>query len=283
MRETLAYMRRELGGIYPPREVEALIRIIFEYLKGWDTVELVMHEDKPLYDYIKGKVRDIVARLLRYEPVQYITGKATFYGLELDVNPSVLIPRPETAELVELIVKQAGGHTDLRVLDAATGSGSLALALCRNLRFPEVTAVDISPEALEVAARNSAKLKCRISLRREDILSLPRDRELWDIIVSNPPYIDDSEAKDMDANVLYYEPHSALFVPDSDPLRFYRALGLYGIEALTPGGLLYFEINPRHADELRRMLSGFGYSDIEIYQDMQGRRRFICARRPKEE
>ena len=259
MRETLAYMRRELGGIYPPREVEALIRIIFEYLKGWDTVELVMHEDKPLSDYIKGKVRDIVARLLRYEPVKY------------------------TTELVEPIVKQAGGHTDLRVLDAGTGSGCIALALCRNLRFPEVTAVDISPEALEVAARNSPKPKCRISLRREDILSLPRDRELWDIIVSNPPYIDDSEAKDMDANVLYYEPHSALFVPDSDPLRFYRALGLYGIEALTPGGLLYFEINPRHADELRRMLSGFGYSDIEIYQDMQGRRRFICARRPKEE
>lgn len=282
MRDTLRHLRTSLRRIYPPREAEAMIRLIFEHLKGWVPVDLALHEQEPLSDFMKGKVEGILERLMRHEPIQYVTGRARFYGLDLAVSPAVLIPRPETEELVEMITRESEGRPDLRVLDAGTGSGCIALALARNLRFPQVTAIDVSREALEVARANAKALRCRVDFRQEDMLALPAQAEKWDIIVSNPPYVDRSEAAQMEANVLEHEPHSALFVPDEDPLLFYRALGEYGIRALVPGGRMYLEINPRHVGELVTMLEGEGYAQVESHRDMCGRERFMTAMRPGE-
>lgn len=282
MKETLAYLRGSLRRIYAPGEAEAIIRWIFEYLKGWSPVDIVLHEDKPLSDFMRGKAKAICERLMRHEPIQYITGQTRFYGLDLKVTPDVLIPRPETEELVEMVVRDADGRADLRVLDAGTGSGCIALALARNLRFPAVTAIDVSEAALEVARANAEALRCRVSLRRADMLSLPEETGVWDILVSNPPYIGESEAEEMEENVLGYEPHTALFVPDDDPLVFYRALGEYGTKALVAGGRMYFEINPLHVSALRGMLAAMGYEGVTSHEDIHGRQRFVSCTRPGE-
>lgn len=277
MKETIAHMRRSLGAIYPKGEAEAIIRLIFETLKGWTPVEIVLHEDRPLSDFIKGKIAAILERLERNEPVQYVLGHARFYGLDFKVTPDVLIPRPETEELVGLVVDHCGRTPDLRVLDAGTGSGCIAIALSRYLLFPQITAIDISPRALEVAKENAVALKSRVRFRQADILNLPADSDQWDVIVSNPPYICDSEARAMEPNVLDYEPHTALFVPDDDPLRFYTSLARYAIKALSPGGALFFEINPLYVDPLTKMLATEGFSRVSQHTDMQGRARFVSA------
>lgn len=280
MRETLLKLRRELAPLYPKGEIEAIIRIIFEHLKGWSPVDIVMHGDTELSPFIKGKVDAILERLRNHEPIQYITGEALFYGLHLSVNPSVLIPRPETEELAELVLKHCGEHPDLEIMDAGTGSGCIAIALARNLKFPQITAIDISPEALGVAEKNARQLKCRIKFRQTDILTLREEPSRWDVIVSNPPYICTSERALMEANVLDYEPDTALFVPDNDPLRFYRPLVRYGEVSLKPGGALFFEINPIYADDLVRLLDESGYADVQTHRDIYGKIRFTSAIRP---
>ena len=282
MRETLAAMRSRLLKIYPKGESEAIIRLIFDNLKGWSPVDIVLNEDKPLSEFMRGKVDAILNRLEAHEPIQYILGQARFYGLEFKVNPSVLIPRPETEELVDMIVRAYGGKSDLDILDAGTGSGCIAIALARNLRFPEITAIDISDEALALARENAKTLRCNINFRHQDILNLPSDHNVWDIIVSNPPYIAVSEASAMEPNVLDNEPHQALFVPDADPLRFYRALARYGKDALKPKGSIFFEINPLFADRLLQLLATEGYVHIEATRDIHGRLRFVNAQRPAE-
>ena len=168
-------------------------------------------------------------------------------------------------------------ESDLRVLDAGTGSGCIAVSLALALKFSSVTAIDVSEDALKVARRNAESLKAKVEFVRTDILTLKPTENVFDIIVSNPPYIAESERKGMDSNVLDYEPSLALFVPDADPLKFYRALAAYGVIALAPGGCLYFEINSRFPDEMRQMLLSFGYRNIEIILDMQRLPRFVVA------
>lgn len=280
MKETLAKMRSRLVPVYGRGEAEAMIRLIFEELKGWRPVDIVLNEDKPLSDFMRGKIDAILDRLSRHEPLQYILGHTRFYGLRIAVNPSVLIPRPETEELVEMVIHDAADREDLHVLDACTGSGCIALALARNLRFPLITAIDLSAEALKTAEENARDLRVKISFARADALKLTAESlpgAPWDIIVSNPPYIGEMERLQMDANVLDYEPHSALFVPDREPLLFYKALAAYGAETLKPEGRIYFEINPLHADALVRYMAEAGYSQVELHRDMSGKERFLTA------
>lgn len=272
-------IRRRLLPVYDGREAQWIIRIIFEYLLNYTPVDTAIRRNDPVPSFIIPKADGIVDRLLRHEPIQYITGEAQFCGLHLKVNPSVLIPRPETEELVDIIVKQWGQVPDATVLDLGTGSGCIAIALARALRFPQVTAVDISPEALAVARENAAAFRTRIDFKQADMLDMPAADGQWDIIVSNPPYIADHERSTMDANVTDYEPASALFVPDRDPLLFYRAISRYAATALSPRGTLYFEINPLYVDELRRMLQLYGFSNTVIIADMQARQRFAVAAR----
>ncbi len=285
MKESVMEMRRRLEPIYGKDESRAMIREIFRVLKGWDATEFIIRltDDYPLSDYIRSKIEDILGRLERHEPLQYILGEAHFYGLDLHVEPGVLIPRPETEELVRVIAAD-NPSSDLRVVDLGTGSGAIAIALSRYMSFPEITAIDLSPKAIEVATDNVKALKCNgIRVVQGDMTKWNPESASLDVVVSNPPYVDESEKAGMEANVRDYEPAEALFVPDSDPLKFYRAIAPEALKGLKPGGRLYFEINPRHADELKAMLAHDGFTNVELWRDAQGAYRYIKAQKPADD
>ena len=275
-------IRTALRPLYPAGEVEGFIRIIFRHLLHYEPVDILLRKDTVLPGFIPDKIDKVVEELKKSRPVQYIFNEARFHGHDFYVDGSVLIPRPETEELVDIIVDE-NGLSDLSVLDAGTGSGCIAISLALALKFPEVTAVDISEKALEVARRNAAALNARnIDFVCCDMLDMPVEVSKYDIIVSNPPYIAESEKAGMDRNVLDYEPSGALFVPDDDPLRFYKALSRFGADALKPGGRLYFEINSRFPAEIKKMLDADGYVDVELLRDMQGLWRFARAHKRKD-
>lgn len=275
-------IRTALRPLYPAGEVEGFIRIIFRHLLHYEPVDILLRKDTVLPGFIPDKIDKVVEELKKSRPVQYIFNEARFHGHDFYVDGSVLIPRPETEELVDIIVDE-NGLSDLSVLDAGTGSGCIAISLALALKFPEVTAVDISEKALEVARRNAAALNARnIDFVCRDMLDMPVEVGKYDIIVSNPPYIAESEKAGMDRNVLDYEPSGALFVPDDDPLRFYKALSRFGADALKPGGRLYFEINSRFPAEIKKMLDADGYVDVELLRDMQGLWRFARAHKRKD-
>lgn len=285
MQHTVLAMRRRLEPVYGNREAQAMIREIFRALKGWDTTEFTIRtaDDYQLSDFMKQKIDDILRRLEKHEPLQYILGTTDFYGLPLHVEPGVLIPRPETEELVRQIIAD-NPASDLRVADLGTGSGAIAIALSRNLSFPRITACDISPTAVKVATENALSLKCgNIRVIQHDFAKWNPEEGSFDIVVSNPPYIDDSERATMDANVKDYEPAEALFVPDNNPLKCYCAIAPKAFKALRPGGLLYFEINPRHADELKALLANAGFTDLTLWRDFHGLLRYIKARKPAQD
>lgn len=280
MKQTLQHIKDTLSPIFSQGEINALIKIIFENLKGYSQVDIIMHGDDELSDYIKGKVQSILTRLLNHEPIQYILGDTYFQGMHLKVTPHTLIPRPETEQLVDIIIEE-NHASDLRVLDIGTGSGAIAIALARALRFAQVDAIDISAEALSVARENAKTLKTRVNFALKDILAEPAPiAPLFDIIVSNPPYITEKERLDMEANVLDYEPHTALFVPDNDPLLFYRTITLYAKSALAPGGRLYFEINQNFGKETEQLLDNNGFTNIAVIKDMYANDRFVSAIKP---
>lgn len=272
---------KRLEEVYPRGEALWLWREMLMRIKGWGQVELAIKAGDEVSEYLQRKVEEVTERLLRKEPVQYIFGMAEFYGLQLKVTPDVLIPRPETAEMVDMIVKWADGRTDLRVLDVCTGSGCIAVALARNLKFAQIAAIDLSSKALAVAAENVKALKVKVNLKLGNALQLKDETSpKYDIIVSNPPYIAESERASMDSNVVDHEPQMALFVPDSDPLRFYHAIARYAMTALVSGGVLYFEINPLYAIRLREELQQQGWDDVVVEADMQGLNRFIHCVHP---
>jgi len=228
-------------------------------------------------------------RLEGGEPIQYVLGRACFCGRSFAVAPGVLIPRPETEELCRLIIDTHPSES-LNILDIGTGSGCIAITLALEMPDAEVEAVDISPEALAIAGANAARLGAKVSFHQYDILSedsppLGRGRgwgapstPKYDIIVSNPPYICERERADMERNVLDYEPHTALFVPDDDPLLFYRTIGQKALTMLVPGGILCFEINPLYCDQLIELLRSQGYCEVETVSDSFGKRRFVTAK-----
>lgn len=277
--ELVRFIRNQLVPIYGEGETKGMISLIFQNLKKWDLTNLIINYDLPASEYLKDSVANILDRLKSGEPIQYILGKANFYGLYLNVNKSTLIPRPETEQLVDMIVKKYSRISDLRILDIGTGSGAIALALARNLPFSKLTAIDISKDAVKVAKENADSLKCNnIKFITADIFKFEPYPESFDIIVSNPPYICLSEAEEMEDNVLEHEPHTALFVPDDDPLRYYRHIAMTAKTGLSPNGSLFFEINPLYSDQLKRLLEKSGFSDIEITKDTYNRERFISAK-----
>lgn len=274
-------LRACLTPIYGHGETEAIIRLVFQYLKDWGAVDLIINENRPLSEYMQDKIADIRDRLLRYEPIQYITGLAYFYGLDFHVAPGVLIPRPETEELVDLIVSQ-NKRQDLRILDIGTGSGCIAVSLARTLAFADVTAIDCSSQAIDQARENAGMLHTHVRFLQEDIFGWEPESDSLDIVVSNPPYVADSERAGMDANVLQYEPPHAIFVPDEDPLRFYRRIGEVAMKGLIGGGRLYFEINPLFADQLKSLMGEQGYEKIEIHLDIHGKKRMLSCVKPQD-
>lgn len=278
LRQLLDSSRASLAPLYGDNEARWMLRIVMEHVKGWDQTELAIRANDEVSDFIVGRVGDAVRRLLAGEPIQYIYGDTYWYGMTLKVTPDVLIPRPETQELVDLIVKE-NPQPDLRVLDVCTGSGCIAVALAKALNFPTVSAIDISGPALAVARENAALQKVKISFREADALTLKADSDRYDIIVSNPPYVMDSEKAQMGRNVLNHEPALALFVPDNDALKFYKAIAGFALDALSEHGELYFELNPLTAGELKKWMEAEGWSDVQLLPDMYGKIRFMVARR----
>lgn len=275
--ERYRLLKRELTPLFGSGEATAMARLIFHALKGWDATGLVVHSSDVLSPFILGRISGIEDRLKLGAPLQYILGEARFYGMTLTVDRSTLIPRPETEELVDLIVRDAEGRSDLRVLDVGTGSGAIAIALSRNLLFPQVEALDVSEAALKVARDNAARLHADVKFIHADIFSYVPEPDSFDMIVSNPPYICEKEKSGMEPNVLDYEPHAALFVPDSDPLRFYRRIAETGRDALSDDSRIYFEINPIYAGMLVCMMKDAGYADVFLHEDISHRRRFLSA------
>ncbi len=282
LKDTIKEIKQRLATVVGEREAYWMTRDIMEHVKGYSEVDLLIKADEELSDFIESQVLSIVNRIEQGEPLQQVLGWARFCGNRFKVTRDTLIPRPETQELVDMIISRHGDEKDLRVMDVGTGSGCIAITLARGLKFAQVSAIDISQPALEVARENAKMLKTRVNFECRDALSLsPKRGEKYDIIVSNPPYIADSERKDMECSVLDYEPSSALFVPDDDALCFYRAIAEWGKTALVPGGYIYYEINPLFVQEMVSMMTGLGYNDIEIIEDMQARNRMLCAHLPK--
>lgn len=277
VREELIEIRRRLDGIYDRREREAVILLIFSHVKGWGRVDLIINEGKELSDFTKKEIDGIVDRLILGEPIQYITGQARFYGRDFKVGPGVLIPRPETEELVDWIVDDAKGKEDLSVLDIGTGSGCIAVSLARTLAFPEVTAIDFSKLALDYAEENAKLLKARVRFILADMYEWQPEPESFDVIVSNPPYIAPDEAADMEVRVKDFEPVEALFVPAEDPIRPFRRIEQIAGCALRSQGKVYLELNPRFADEIATYFRSKGWRNVEIRVDSYGKKRMLNA------
>lgn len=260
-------------------EAEAMARIILEDAAGVSRTAAIIDPGRLLEDATVARISAIVGRVADGEPLQYVLGEAVFMGMRLRVTPYTLIPRPETAGLVDIITDEYSGSKDLQIIDIGTGSGCIAIALARALPYCAVTAADISSEALAVASYNASALgTSNVKCIRLDALHLPMPAApLYDIIVSNPPYVTVAEKADMDRRVLDYEPGTALFVPDDDPLRFYRAIAVYAQSALRPGGSLYFEINPLYATDMEQMLRSLAFEDVDIRRDYRGKKRYaVC-------
>lgn len=269
-------MQHELCDIYDSNEISAMAREMMTKVLSWKPVDIVMRYNEEIPDTLVNTMLGMIERLKNHEPLQYILGVAHFHGHDFKVTPAVLIPRPETAQLVDMIVDE-NPSSDLMVLDIGTGSGCIAISLARALKFAQVTGIDISTRALEIANYNNQALNTRVKFVEQDIMSCRAPSEAWDIIVSNPPYITENEKASMERNVLDYEPGEALFVSDDDPMRFYRPIAAYARRALKNGGRLYLEINRAMADQVVDTLRQAKLSNIQVHTDFYGNNRFVTA------
>ena len=275
MKRIITRINEALSSCYPTGEVTALTRIIATELLGISQMAFYLKDDIVLTSEQATLLNSAIERLKKQEPIQYILGYCDFCGLRFKVTPATLIPRPETSELVEWVASEATGSES--ILDIGTGSGCIAISLAHRLQQSKVTAWDISHDALAVAAENSKANGCNVTFEHVDILAYQPTDAQFDIIVSNPPYIKENEKEAMHSNVLDWEPHTALFVPDSDPLLFYRTIAEKGLALLKPGGRLFFEINRAHGNETMEMLAALGYTGIELRKDFADNDRMIRA------
>ena len=271
MKETIANIISELYPIYSEEESRELAYWILEYATGMTRTEILFSNQKKEIPNLP----EILDRLRKHTPIQYIFGHTDWMGLRLKVTPATLIPRPETAELVEWILSTCDNNMPLRIVDIGTGSGCIAIALKKKCPIWQVQGIDISSDALQVASENAMHNGVEVEWTQADILSPETENLLasCDIIVSNPPYICNREKADMDARVLDHEPHSALFVPDDDPLLFYRR-----IASLRSAQSIYFEINEAYGQEVCDMLEELGYTDIQLKNDIYGKARMVFGR-----
>jgi release factor glutamine methyltransferase len=276
VKEASGLIAQALKDLYSPEEITSIIDIIFKHLMNFKKFEVILHLDTLVPDAIKTQIYNIIQQLKRNKPIQYILGSTEFYGLPFFIDEAVLIPRPETEELVYWIVNDYRG-TKPRIIDIGAGSGCIAIALAKLLPEAVVHAADVSEKALENAHRNASLNKVSVEFHQLDILSeqLP-NFDPFDIIVSNPPYVTMSQKEQIEANVLDYEPHLALFVPENDPLIFYRAIGKFARERLKNNGNLYFEINEDMPDETAACMEQLKFR-VELKKDMHNKKRMLKA------
>lgn len=278
MKAAIASIRKELAETYPKGETESLIFLIFEKLKGYSRTQFLLAADEGLNEADRNEIENIIGRLKNHEPIQYILGMTEFYGLPFYTVPEVLIPRPETEELVHWIIHE-NKLLKPTILDVGTGTGCIAISLRKNIPESTVFACDISPVCVETARKNANLNASEVSVFEYDILNGTPEfvfREL-DIIVSNPPYVRESEKLRMEKNVLCFEPGLALFVPDYDPLRFYKSIAEFARVHLKNRGILYFEINEALGEECSEMLKQKGFSGVKVKKDIHGKDRLVVA------
>ncbi|EOZ96087.1 Protein-N(5)-glutamine methyltransferase PrmC [Indibacter alkaliphilus LW1] len=273
IRDLFNHYKNELQQIYPKEEAESLVFWLFEDFLQAKRQDLLNNTS---VERVPEKLSLAIEALLQGKPIQYITGKAPFYGREFLVNSAVLIPRNETEELVHLII-QENQKEGLKILDIGTGSGCIPITLSLEILGANVSALDVSETALEIASQNAELLKAEVQFLLCDILKEDIQVPDLDIIVSNPPYVRNSEKMRMHQNVLDHEPHLALFVYDEDPLLFYRIIAEKARKVLKPGGKLYFEINEVFGKETKILLEGKGFSSVAIINDLNGKERIISA------
>jgi release factor glutamine methyltransferase len=281
VQDVSATFRKELKALYDTNEVDSLCMIVLTEITGTSSAKIKAFPELTISRQQVETINNILTRLKTGEPVQYILGHTEFYGLPFKVNPYVLIPRPETEELVDWAIlsvissKFAVGN----ILDIGTGSGCIAISLKKNLADAEVSAIDISTEALKTAKENAILNNADINFIQGDILNLKSEIEnsKFEIIISNPPYVTLDDKKQMHTNVTDFEPHTALFVPENDPLIFYKAIADFAANRLQKGGLLFFEINESYGEQIVELLTHKLFNNIELRKDMSGKARMIKA------
>lgn len=277
MQSTILHIQSKLQGLYPETEIKSFSQLIIEKLTGFSRNEIFLNKITLFSDEQRNIVDDFIEKLTKFVPIQYILGETEFYGLLFYVNESVLIPRPETEELVDWIQSENDRNAQIQILDIGTGSGCIAIALKHEFPASTVDAFDISEKALETAKRNAGRNNLDVNFSIVDILNAPDFTDKWDIIVSNPPYITEQEKNGILPNVLDHEPHLALFVPDNDPLLFYRHIALFARQHLFPNGKLYFEINREAGKSCVELLTELGYRDVELRKDISENDRMVKA------
>ncbi|MFZ4457129.1 MAG: peptide chain release factor N(5)-glutamine methyltransferase [Bacteroidales bacterium] len=274
MRSFFEHARRQLTSLYSTLEIDSMINQLIQSATGFSRTQLIMHKNSELSPENRQQLLRMLDRLQNSEPLQYVLGETEFLGRSFLVNESVLIPRPETEELVDLIIS-GNSENQCSVLDIGTGSGCIAISLASKLPNVKVEAWDISEDALTVARANAIRNNQDILFKRVDVLSNDFELNSFDVIVSNPPYVCDHESVNMHKNVLDYEPYIALFVPDGDPLRFYRRIIELATKMLRKGGKLYFEINAVYGKETADLLHENGFSEVKIIKDIFGKDRIV--------
>lgn len=283
MQRAIDHIKKTLEGLYPDGEINAFSYLIINHLRGYSKGEMIINRDKLFNTDEQQRVYDITQKLARYEPIQYILGETIFYGLPFAVSTGVLIPRFETEELVDLIISENRNSAQLKIIDFGTGSGCIAVSLKKNLPDSQVWACDLSEKALGIASKNAKSNNCDVHFFQYDILgNVLFDSPGFDILVSNPPYVTLKEKAFMPDNVLNHEPYEALFVPDNDPLLFYRAILQKSKTLLKAGGRVYFEINEALGQEMLRLMESFGFESL-VVKDINGKVRIAKGEIPIEE
>lgn len=275
IKKVISFIKSELKEFYPMSEIDSFVYLIFEQLFNYSRTKLLISQDVEILEDSYQNILNIIRDLKLYKPIQYILGETIFYNLTFNVIPGILIPRPETEELVDWIIKESPDKYK-RILDIGTGSGCIAISLAKNLPESVVYASDISSEALTVTRKNSKLNNVDIQIMKLDILNFDNQlNEKFDIIVSNPPYVTEKEKKLMHKNVLDFEPELALFVPDNNPLLFYKAIIDFGMNHLNPGGKIYFEVNESFGKETALLLEERDFRDISLKKDINGKDRML--------
>ena len=280
MQAAIIHIRSELQGLYPDTEIKSFSNLIIEKISGFSRTEIIVNKNTLFSEKQRHVIENFIAKLKEYIPIQYILGETEFFGLPFRVNESVLIPRPETEELVDWIRNENDRNANLGILDIGTGSGCIAISLKHEFTNATVDAFDISEKALETAQSNATLNKLEVNFSKVDILNTPEMEQKWDIIVSNPPYVTELEKSGILPNVLDYEPHLALFVPDNNPLLFYHCIAIFAQQHLKPRGKLYFEINRQFGKATVDLLTAMGFGNVELRKDISGNDRMVRAIAP---
>ena len=280
MQTAIKRIKSELKGLYPETEIRSFSQLMIEKVTGFSRTEIIVNKNTHFSVEQHQEIESFIKKLKKFVPIQYILGEMEFYGLTFNVDESVLIPRPETEELVDWIQTENDRSAQLNILDIGTGSGCIAISLKHKFANAMVDAFDISDDALITAKSNALRNNLKVNFSKVDILNAPYFETKWDIIVSNPPYVLENEKAEILQNVLENEPHLALFVPDNDPLLFYRQIALFAKKHLKSGGKLYVEINRQYGKATMDLLVEFGFTDIELRKDISGNDRMIKAIAP---